>query len=75
MTPPVRSTWAVLMTFDDSPGTPADVVAEVRELLRRLDDVPWPDMDALFYMHGYDELHLAVERLLGVLEREGRPDA
>lgn len=75
MTRLMRSTWAGPMTSDESPGTPAEVVAEVRELLRRLDDVPWPNMDALFYMHGYDELHLAVERLLGVLEREGRPDA
>jgi len=63
------------MTTDESAEALAEVVAEVRELVSRLDDVPWPDMDALFYMHGYDELHLALERLLKALAREERPDA
>jgi hypothetical protein len=58
------------MTSDESPGTLPEVVNEIRELLSRLDDVPWPDMDARFYTHGYDELRLAVERLLEALTRE-----
>lgn len=63
------------MTSDEPPETLAEVVAEVRELLSRLDDVPWPDMDALFYMHGYDELRLAVESLLDALACEAPPGA
>jgi hypothetical protein len=63
------------MTSDESPETLAEVVAEVRELLSRLDDVPWPDMDARFYVHGYDELHLALEGLLEALASETPSDA
>lgn len=63
------------MTSDESPGTLAEVVTEVRELLCRLDDVPWPDMDALFYIHGYEELRLALESLLEALACEEPPDA
>lgn len=69
------STWAGPMTSDEPSGTLPEVVAEVRELLSALDDVSWPDMDARFYMHGYDELHLAVERLLEALARDELPDA
>lgn len=62
------------MESDAVPASLADVVAEVRELLCDLDEVPWPHMDAQFYMHGYDELHLALDRLLEALARE-HPDA
>lgn len=42
--------------------------------MRDFDDVPWPNMDVHFYMHGYDELHLALERLLEAVARD-HPDA
>lgn len=60
---------------DDKPeASVADVTAEVRELMQQLDEVPWPDMDLWFYMHGYDELRLALERLLEAVGLE-HPDA
>lgn len=62
------------MDPDEDPSSLTDTVAEVRWLLRDLDDVPWPLMDTAFYMHGYDELHLALERLLEAIARE-HPDA
>lgn len=48
----------------------AAIIAETRQLLRHLDDVPWPQMDFRFYMHGYDELHLALERILEAVAQE-----
>lgn len=59
----------------DEPEVPlAEIVAETRQLLRHLDDVPWPRMDLQFYMYGYDELHLALEHLLEAVTQEC-PDA
>lgn len=59
----------------DKPTTSlAAIIAETRQLLRHLDDVPWPQMDMQFYMHGYDELHLALERILEAVAQE-HPDA
>ncbi|WP_448711942.1 hypothetical protein [Microbacterium profundi] len=61
--------------MDDKPeASLADVIADVRELMQQLDAVPWPDMDLRFYMHGYDELRLALERLLEAVSLE-YPDA
>ena len=62
------------MLPDEFPSSLTDTIAEVRRLLHDLDGVPWPQMDAAFYMHGYDELHLALERLLEAIARE-YPDA
>lgn len=58
------------MDSHDTPSSLTDTLADVRRLMRDLDDVAWPQMDAVFYMHGYDELHLALERLLEAIARE-----
>ncbi|WP_060921612.1 hypothetical protein [Microbacterium paraoxydans] len=52
----------------------AEIATEARRLMEELDDVPWPQMSALFYSHAYDELRLVLERILDALELE-RPDA
>ncbi|OIU87841.1 hypothetical protein BFN01_07240 [Microbacterium sp. AR7-10] len=58
------------MVRDEPAPSLVEIVAETRQLLRHLDDVPWPQMDMRFYMHGYDELHLALERLLEAVAQE-----
>lgn len=62
------------MARDEPTASLAEIIAETRQLLRDLDNVPWPRMDLQFYMHGYDELHLALERLLEAITQEC-PDA
>ncbi|MEJ6556247.1 hypothetical protein PQI51_14570 [Microbacterium esteraromaticum] len=52
----------------------AEIAIEARRLMDELDEVPWPQMNAFFYAHAYDELRLVLERILDALERE-RPDA
>lgn len=51
-----------------------EIATEGRRLMDELDDVPWPQMNAFFYAHAYDELRLILERILDALDRE-RPDA
>ncbi|WP_417374510.1 hypothetical protein [Glutamicibacter protophormiae] len=58
---------------DEEPTSLADILSEIRDLMDNFDGVPWPQMDLFFYMHGYDELRLALDRILDAISRE-HPD-
>ena len=45
----------------------SDTAREVTALVKAFDNVPLPDLTALFYQHGYEELRLAVDALLAVI--------
>jgi len=48
-------------------------VREVTALVEGFDDVPPRELSARFYQHGYEELRLAVDALLGVIASPARP--
>ncbi len=54
---------------DDIPELAA-VIDELRSLLRAFDDVRPSDMDERFYLHAYNELHLAGRTIVDAFDRE-----
>lgn len=50
-------------------------IAEIRTLLRDLDDTPHPEMNQFYYQHGFNELDLAVRDLLHIIDAGLRPSA
>lgn len=54
----------------DGTGSLPEIAMEARRLMGTFDAVPWPQMNAFFYMHAYEEFHLLLEQLLDALERE-----
>lgn len=59
-----------------TPDSAEEVIREVSELVKALDDAPLAYLTPLFYEHGYSELRLAVVSLLKVLEEHrGSPSA
>ena len=49
------------------PESAAARIAEIRTLLRDLDDTPHLEMTQLYYQHGFNELDLAVRDLLHII--------
>ena len=62
--------WLASLPRDETPLETA--IREARTLIFDLDNTPWPEMDQLFYMQGYDGLRVELEELLNAIE--GRPD-
>lgn len=56
--------------------SPAERIAEIRDLLKDLDNTSHWDMTPLFYTHGYFELEMAVRDLLSIIDAgiPGQPD-
>ena len=50
------------------PESAAARIAEIRELLQAFDDTPHTDMTQLYYLHGFNELDLAVRDLLHIID-------
>lgn len=43
-------------------------IAEIRALIHDLDDTPHTEMTGLYYLHGFNELDLAVRDLLHIID-------
>jgi hypothetical protein len=58
--------------LDESDETPelADVIDELRSLLRAFDNVEPAVMDERFYIHAYNELDLAGRTIIDAFDRE-----
>ena len=50
------------------PESAAARIAEIRTLLRDLDDTPHREMTQFYYLHGFNELDLAVRDLLHIID-------
>ena len=46
-------------------------VREAREVIADLDDTPPSNMDQMFYMQAYDDLHMHLEELLTAIDEAG----
>ena len=59
----------------DTPGAIESRIAEIRSTISSLDDTSPADMSKFYYMHGFNELDLAVRDLLRIVEslREQHP--
>ncbi|WP_404444923.1 hypothetical protein LG315_13025 [Microbacterium marinum] len=49
-------------------------VREAREVIADLDDTPPSNMDLMFFMQAYDELHMHLEELLEALRSQTSPE-
>ncbi len=52
----------------DTPGAIESRIAEIRSTISSLDNTSPADMSDFFYMHGFNELDLAVRDLLQIVE-------
>ena len=52
----------------DTPGAIDSRIAEIRSTISSFDSTSPADMSVLFYMHGFNELDLAVRDLLQIVE-------
>ena len=52
----------------DTPGAIESRIAEIRSTIESLDSTSPADMSVFFYMHGFNELDLAVRDLLQIVE-------
>lgn len=50
------------------PESAAERIADIRTLVRDLDDTPPAVMTPLYYQHGFHELDLAVRDLLHIID-------
>lgn len=51
-----------------NPESAAERIADIRTLVRDLDDTPPGEMTPLYYQHGFNELDLAVRDLLHIID-------
>jgi hypothetical protein len=52
----------------DTPGAVEGRIAEIRDTIESLDSTSPADMTEFYYMHGFNELDLAVRDLLQIVE-------
>ena len=52
----------------DTPGAVESRIAEIRDIISPLDSASPADMSEFFYVHGFNELDLAVRDLLRIVE-------
>ena len=55
------------------PSPDEEIILEVLQMLRLLDDTPPGQMNGIFYQHWFEELNIATRALLRILGRE--PDS
>lgn len=48
-------------------------ISEIQDTVNALNDTPWPQMTEMWYVHGFNELMMAVGDLLDIVHKhEGR---